>query len=340
MQPFLGGSPTATQALTAFEALPTVEQVPLIQSLFFDELLASGSAAAAAGPLHGNFTRGYSAIEALFPGSVPSLSGKASPYAGDISLYFSRVYTLAGGNVDLLAPGGLINVGLATPPASFGITKSPAQLGLVAQSSGDVNAYAYGDFEVNESRVFAADGGNILIWSTQGNIDAGRGAKTSISAPPPTITYVNGAPTVVFPAALTGSGIQTLATTPGVSPGNVGLFAPNGVVNANDAGIVAGNLTIAATAVLGASNIKVSGVSVGVPVEAGGLGASLAGVSAVGSSASQAGTESVQESSNRKGSASPVADAALGWLDVFIEGFGEEVCKASDLECLKRQAVH
>jgi hypothetical protein len=142
---------------------------------------------------------------------------------------------------------------------------------------------------------------------------------------------------VVFPAALTGSGIQTLATTPGVGAGDVDLFAPNGVVNANDAGIVAGNLTIAATAVLGASNIKVSGVSVGVPVEAGGLGASLSAASAIGSSASQASTEGVQGNSNRNAGATSAADAALNWLDVFIEGFGEEVCKSSDLECLKRQ---
>jgi filamentous hemagglutinin len=341
MQPFLGETLTAAQALSAFKLLPTVEQAPLIQSIFFAELLASGTAAAGPGSLHGNFTRGYDAIEALFPDSVASLAGgKTSPYAGDIDLYFSRVYTLAGGNIDLLAPGGLVNVGLATPPASFGVSKPASELGVVAQSTGDVNAYAYGDFEVNESRVFSADGGNILIWSTDGNIDAGRGAKTAISAPPPTITYVNGVPTVVFPAALTGSGIQTLATSPGVPPGDVGLFAPNGVVNANDAGIVAGNLTIAATAVLGASNIKVSGVSIGVPVEAGGLGASLAGVSAVGASATQAATESAQAAQNQGTSTSPVADTTLGWLDIFVEGFGEEVCKPNDQECLKRQAAH
>jgi hypothetical protein len=338
MQPLLGGSPTAAQALSAFQALPTAEQAPLIQTIFFDELLASGTAAAPAGPLHLNFTRGYDAIEALFPDSVPSLSGnKPNPYSGNISLFFSKVYTLAGGSVNLLAPGGLVDVGLAAAPATFGITKAPSDLGVVVESTGNINAYTYGDFEVNESRVFAADGGNITIWSTDGNIDAGRGSKTAISAPPPTITYVNGVPTVTFLGALTGSGIQTLATSPDVSPGNVSLFAPNGVVNANDAGIVAGNLTIAATAVLGANNIKVSGVSVGVPVAPTGLGAGLAGVSAVGSSASQSATEGFQENANRATSTTPVADATLGWLDVFIEGFGEEVCKPSDAECLKRQ---
>jgi filamentous hemagglutinin len=341
MQPILGGTPSQAQALSAFESLPAIEQVPLIDKIFFNELLQSGTNAANPGALHNNFTQGFAAINALFPGGVPDLAqNQSNLYSGDISLYFSRIYTLDGGSINLLAPGGLVNVGLATLPSAFGITKSPSDLGVVAQSSGNVNSYSYGDFEVNESRVFAADGGNIMIWSTQGNIDAGRGSKTAISAPPPTITYVNGVPTVTFPAALTGSGIQALTTTDGVPPGNVGLFAPNGVVNANDAGIVAGNLTIAATAVLGASNIKVSGVSVGVPVEVTGLGASLAGVSAAGSSATQAATESAAANANRAAAAAPIADAALGWLDVFVEGFGADTCKPDDVECLKRQSIH
>ena len=28
--------------------------------------------------------------------------------------------------------------------------------------------------------------------------------------------------------------------------------------------------------------------------------------------------------------------SALSWLDVFVEGFGAEVCKPNDAECLKR----
>jgi hypothetical protein len=26
----------------------------------------------------------------------------------------------------------------------------------------------------------------------------------------------------------------------------------------------------------------------------------------------------------------------MNWLDVFVEGFGEEVCKPNDEECLRR----
>jgi hypothetical protein len=190
---------------------------------------------------------------------------------------------------------------------------------------------------VNQSRTFAADGGNILVWSTDGNIDAGRGAKTAISAPPPTVTIgASGQVEVVFPAALAGSGIQTLATTPGTTPGDVDLFAPRGVVNANDAGIVAGNLTIAATAVLGTNNITVSGTAVGVPVETVGVGASLAGAASSAASATSAAQASVADVAQQS-KETPVTENAMSWLDVFVLGFGEETCKAEDVECLKRE---
>ena len=227
-------------------------------------------------------------------------------------------------------------MGLAAAPTTFGITKSPAQLGIVAAQAGSVSMVSYNDVQVNQSRVFAADGGNILIWSTQGNIDAGRGAKSAISAPPPIVTVSpDGKVTTVFPPALTGSGIQTQASTTGVEPGDVDLFAPRGVVNANDAGIVAGNLTIAATAVLGANNISVSGSSVGVPVQATGLGVSVSGAASAGAAATNVGASSA-DSDDRAGKGS-VSQAALNYLDVVVVGFGEENCRPDDVDCLRRQ---
>lgn len=329
------GSVTPAQAKLEFAALSANRQREFVEQEFFALLRSSGRSAAKLG--NGDFSAAFAAIETLFPGANPNLAkGQTNPYTGNIELYFSRIYTLDGGNISLLAPGGEINVGLAAPPTSFGVSKTPAQLGLVAQSIGNINAFQYADFQVNESRVFAADGGNILVWSTHGDIDAGRGSKTAISAPPPTITIDNnGNPIVTFPAALTGSGIQTLATSAGVSPGDVDLFAPHGVVNANDAGIVAGNLTIAATAVLGTSNITVSGTSVGVPVAVTGLSAGAAGAAASAGSATSAAEAASGNREQR--SNTPVADNALGWLDVFVTGLGEEQCKPDDMDCLKRQ---
>ncbi|HEY4209979.1 MAG TPA: filamentous hemagglutinin family protein [Steroidobacteraceae bacterium] len=303
----------------------------------FAEIVTHGTEAVTSGSK--DYTKAFLALTTLFPQANPNLAaGQTNPYQGDIALYFSRIYTLSGGSVSLLAPGGEVNVGLAAPPTSFGLTKEPSELGIVAQGFGDVNALQYADFQVNQSRVFAADGGDILDWSTEGNIDAGRGAKTAISAPPPTITIdQNGRPQVTFPAALTGSGIQTLATTAGVEPGDVALFAPRGVVNANDAGIVAKNLVVGATAVLGASNITVTGTAIGVPVTVTGVGASLAGASSSAASASNAAQNAVGDSARKQESKAPVADSALSWLDVFVIGFGEQNCKLDDQECLKRE---
>lgn len=326
------------QALKDLEGMPAEEQQLLLQQILFDELRAGGRAAAAAGPDHGNFTRAFDALTALFPGSNAS-NAKDDPYSGDLLLYFSRIYTLSGGDINLLAPGGLINVGLAVAPASFGIKKQPSNLGIVAAGSGAINMVSYSDIDVNQSRVFAADGGDILMWSTNGNIDAGRGARSAVSAPPPSITVnAQGQVSEVFPPALTGSGIQALSTTPGLSPGSVDLFAPHGVVNANEAGIVAGNITIYAVQVLGTNNISYSGTAVGVPVAVTGLGASLAAASSSGSAASSVGESSVTQSSGTN--QAPQAQAALNWLDVFILGLGEAQCAPGDLECIKREQIH
>jgi filamentous hemagglutinin family protein len=321
-------------ALATLRSFESSQQQRFAQQVLFAELRSVGREAARTGS--NDFRAAYAALEALFPGSNPEPNDR-NAYAGDLSLFFSRIYTLDGGDISLLTPGGQINAGLATPPAAFGIRKEPSQLGVVAQSTGSIAALSFSDFQVNESRVFAADGGDILIWSTRGDIDAGRGAKTAISAPPPTVTIdENGRTVLRFPAALQGSGIQTLATSAGVRPGNVDLFAPRGVVNAGDAGIVAGNLTIAATAVLGANNIQVSGAAVGVPVSTSGLAAGLSNASSVASGSAQAATSTTDTNTRDRNSKSPLADQALGFLDVFLEGFGAEVCKPNDVECLKR----
>ena len=330
---------TDAEAKQEFGAMALAQQRTFLEQLFFDLLRSYGTEAAESGN-NADFAGAYTAIQTLFPGANPDLSkGQTDPYSGDISLYFSQIYTESGGSISLLAPGGQVNVGLALPPSSFSsnLIKAPDQLGIVAQGSGDVNSFAYGDFEVNESRAFAADGGNILVWSTEGNIDAGRGSKTSLSASAPSVTYdVNGFPTITYFAPTSGSGIQALADTPGAVPGNVALFAPHGVVNANEAGIAAGNLTIAATAVLGANNISVTGAEVGVPVAVTGTGATV-----VGASSSAAGALSSAQSNLAQQTApqqqAPQAAAELRWLDVFVLGFGEQTCSASDIECLKRQ---
>ncbi|HEY2035371.1 MAG TPA: filamentous hemagglutinin family protein, partial [Steroidobacteraceae bacterium] len=329
---------TGSEAGQLFDALPAEEQRTFVEQLFFTLLRTYGEEAAKSGN-NAAFAGAYAAIQHLFPGANPDLSqGETDPYGGGISLYFSRIYTEAGGGISLLAPGGQVDAGLALAPVSYGLNKSPQQLGIVVAQTGDMNSFSYSDFAVNQSRVFSADGGNILVWSTEGNIDAGRGSKTSLSAAAPVVNYdINGFPTVTYFPPTTGSGIQALADTPGVRPGAVDLFAPHGVVNANDAGIVAGNLTIAATAVLGTNNISVSGTEVGVPVAVTGLGTQALAGSTSAAGATNSAQSSMAQTSQQAEKEAPQATAALRWLDVFVLGFGEETCSANDLACLKRQ---
>jgi filamentous hemagglutinin family protein len=323
-------------AQSAFEGLTTAEQRPLIDQVFFDELSNSGLAANTV-PGAG-FTEGYAAIDALFPGSRTGSTGAvAGSYAGDLTLAFSRIYTLSGGNINLIVPGGLIDVGLANPPGTLA-ARPASTLGIVAQGPGNVDIYSKGDVNVNASRVFTLGGGNILIWSDEGSIDAGRGAKTAVSAPPPAVLInSDGTVSINFSGAAAGSGIRTIQTEPSTPPGNVDLIAPVGTVNAGDAGIgAAGNINIAAASVIGINNINFGGTATGVPAQISSLGASLSGASAAAGSASNTSTAAASAAAEKE-AAAPLSQAALSWLDVFVTGLGEENCKPDDIECLKRQ---
>jgi filamentous hemagglutinin len=325
-------------AETAFMQLSSAQRMSFLNDVFFNELLLSGQEANGSAGL--GYTRGYNAIDTLFPNSRSAVATGASPYVGDLTLSFSQIYTLSGGNIDLLVPGGLLNVGLANPPASIQTTnpKKPSQLGIVSQGPGNLDIYTKNDVLVNSSRIFTLGGGNILIWSDEGSIDAGQGAKSSVSAPPPQILVDStGKITLSFNGAVAGSGIRTIQVEPSVPPGNVDLIAPQGTVNAGDAGIGAsGNINIAAEHVLGLDNIQFAGHATGVPAQVGDLGASLLGATNVVSGAANTVTSSADEEARKAATAAPLAQTALSWLDVFVTGLGEENCRPDDIECLKR----
>jgi hypothetical protein len=324
-------------AETAFQGLTPDRQRPLIDQIFFNELLLSGRAANTEPGV--GFSEGYAAIDALYPGSrAPSAGAAAGSYAGSLTLDFSRIYTLSGGNISLLVPGGLINVGLAVTPPSLA-NRSPSTLGIVAEGTGNVDIYSMGDVDVNASRIFTLGGGNILIWSDEGSIDAGRGAKSAVSAPPPSVLInSDGTVSLNFSGAASGSGIRTIQVDPSVAQGNVDLIAPAGTVNAGDAGIgAAGNINIAARSVVGLDNIQFGGTSTGVPAQVSSIGASLSGASSAAASTSNASTDSATSRAGDKEAAAPLAQTALSWLDVFVTGLGEENCKPDDIDCLKRQ---
>ncbi len=112
-------------------------------------------------------------------------------------------------------------------------------------------------------------GGDIDLFSANGNISAGEGPKTYVSDPPISLVCDNTGYCFVNPTGLvSGAGIGALITLPGQDPSksNVSLVAPHGTVDAGAAGIrVAGDINIVALQVLNAFNVQVGGTTTGIP---------------------------------------------------------------------------
>lgn len=312
------GQPQLTdqEALAAFAGISIDELGNLqprlnsiINQVYFDVIRSAGTQSANTGDPAFN-ELAYTAIDTLFP---------AADYAGDLSLFFSQIQTSLGGDINLLVPGGSVNAGLAVDPSGTG--RPASRLGIVVQDVGSINAFVREDFIVNTSRVFTLNGGDILIWSSFGDIDAGRGARSALSAdvtvPPLDANGVQPPPVVTVTS---GSGIRT-ASRPGVRQGDVFLFAPQGVIDAGEAGIAGNNVTLVATAVLGANNIQVGGVGTGVPTAPTSVVAGLTGTSNSTANTTQsadqlAGLDEASQAASKN-------TAALGLLSVDFLGFGE-----------------
>lgn len=146
----------------------------------------------------------------------------------------------------------------------------PNQQGILTLETGNIDIFSDQSLLLAQSRVFTEQGGGIVIWSSNGDINAGQGAKTTTLIPPLTFTCdVDDFCTINPAGEVTGAGIATLETIAGAPPANANLMAPRGTVDAGAASIrVSGNLNIAALFVLNAFNIQVQGVTVGIPTTA------------------------------------------------------------------------
>src|SRR5262249_18293728 len=108
---------------------------------------------------------------------------------------------------------------------------------------------------------------SILMWSSNGDLNAGQGPKTSANFPP-IVVHVDDDMVVTVDqlGGVTGAGIASLESTPDSPPGDVTLLAPRGTVDAADAGVrVSGDLSVVAFHVLNSENFQVKGTSVGLP---------------------------------------------------------------------------
>ncbi len=296
LETFLAGIGIATSGLddawAAFNKLPATLQEVFVDQVFMDELKSVGISTSS------SFQKnqvGYQMVNTLFPASygytANALNGGTNGAStlvqtGDINLLHATIQTDQGGGISLFAPGGNVLVGsLATEPNT---NLKLNNLGILTLAGGAVDTFTDGSVLVNSSRVFTEQGGDILMWSSNGDLDAGRGARTTLSLPPLDVIYNGDAyQSIDLTGLVTGAGIGVLKSSSEAATSNLYLLAPHGTIDAGDAGIrVSGNIVLVAPTVLNASNIQIGGSSTGVPtVSAPNVGALTAASSTAGTAA-------------------------------------------------------
>jgi hypothetical protein len=301
-----GYTGTEKDALATFLALPEFEQTAFLLSVYYAELNQSGlDYNNPASRFYHSYIEGKEAIATLFPNT--DLTGQSPPGGGNLTLSSSQgtllsqsctvcdldsaIRTEFGGAIQTVVPYGSITLG------DYGIVPQ-ATAGILTQGSGDIDVYSYGSVVLGQSRILTTYGGNVLIWmSSDGEINAGRGSKTTALTPPPQITYdlygnIFLSPTV--PSS--GAGIGALAPIAGIPAGDVNLIAPVGTVDAGEAGVRAsGNINVAALTVVNAANLSAGGKTTGVPTVAGPSVGAVAAASAAAASSQSATQNALQQ---------------------------------------------
>lgn len=324
------GKLSPQQAWEQYQQLPALARQQFLRQIFMYELRQGGrdqnDVNAQGQSSNGGYRRGYAAIDTLFRGTADA--GQPVRYAqdlpddwrsgwtgaGDIAFTRLAARTHQGGDINVFTPGGGLQAAAlgAAVPNGYGL--------VTLASPGQINVFADRDIVVNRSRILSfvsqAEplGSDQVLWSTRGDIDAGRGAKTVRVPQAPEVTAdEDGNITVREKRDMSGAGIGT------VGEGDVDLVAPGGTVNAGDAGIrVAGNFNVAALRVLNAANIQVEGEAKGVPVVASVNTGALTSASAAASNAATAAQESVSRAREKSRQALPSI------VTVQILGFGTD----------------
>ncbi len=146
--------------------------------------------------------------------------------AGARSYDAQRIYT-----------GYLVPQRIGTPTPAAGIQAIPSgEEGVLTLRGGSISTFTDGDFLLNQSRLFTEQGGNIIMWSSNADLNAGQGPKTSANFPPVVVKVdQDGFVETDQAGATTGAGIAALQATPDSPPSDVDLIAPRGTVDAGAA---------------------------------------------------------------------------------------------------------
>jgi filamentous hemagglutinin len=295
-----------------FAALPAEERASLATEVFYRILRDTGrdfNDPKSDG--YRNYDTGLEAIKSLFPEDVS--------WEGSILSQNRDIRTRSGGDIHILAPGGGLSM------ADFTIGNPFAPPGIISESGGQVSIFTRDSVSIGTGRIFTLRGGDVLIWSSKGDIAAGSSSRTIQSAPPTRVVIDPQSASVETDLAglATGGGIGVLATVAGVDPGDVDLIAPSGIIDAGDAGIrVSGNINLAAVTVVNAGNISAGGVSTGAPsasVSAPSIGAVT---SAANAAAATGSTEANPAEEQARRDTPTEQEESLSVITVEVIGYG------------------
>ncbi len=214
---------------------------------------------------------------------------------GSVDLRLATVQTARGGDISILGPGGDFVAGSIVRTSAqiarrstilggfFGGGRENGQYydlqanridaipigfeGVLTLRGGAIRSFTDGNFQLNQSRLFTQRGGDITLWSSNADLNAGQGPKSASNFPPVKLRFnPNGFSEVDSAGSVSGAGIAAFRPAPDVPTSRITLLAPVGTVDAGDAGVRAsGDVFVAAARVANADNFKVGGQSFGVP---------------------------------------------------------------------------
>jgi hypothetical protein len=349
------------QAFDAFQILPALNQREfLLKDVYFNELVQTSIPSS---PSYLQYSRGYLAVNTLFPAAdgytQNDLSGGANGanapvLTGDLDLRLSTIQTDQGGDIVLLGPGGEILAGSTvatadqaarrayaggslysadslTAPLTSDISQiPPGYEGILTLQGGAIDSFTDGSLLLNQSRLFTETGGDIALWSSNANLNAGQGPRTSADFPPVIVTIDEDAFSEVNAAAgVSGAGIAAFQPDPTAPPPDVFLIAPRGTVDAGAAGVrSAGSIFIAAFQVANATGFSAQQSVSGL----GGPAAVNVSAQTSASSSTAAAAQAAQAASNSNNGA---VDRTVITVDVL--GYLAGLSDSSDDEEQKRK---
>jgi filamentous hemagglutinin len=259
----------------------------------------------------GNYDLGYAAIAEVF--------GDAEA-EGEIFTRARDIRTISGGGIRIAAPGG----GITMASSIFGNPLTPP--GIVTEYGGDIATFTKGSVDIGRARIFTLRGGDITMWSSTGDIAAGTSPKTVVTAPPTRVLIDSTSADVQtdLGGLATGGGIGTLKLREDDEESDVTLIAPQGTVDAGDAGIRAtGNIAIAAVAVVNADNIAAGGTSTGVPTAPAVTAPNIGGLSS-GASSTAATSNAASEVAQQARPTPTPQEESPSIIEVQVLGYGGE----------------